>query len=82
MGLFDTWNQDIVDEYGLDDYDDTEQDEGQFKSLLGIGDLAEYADPSQDPYIDLNIPEDEQEDLDDFMIRLGYFLYLEYSLLE
>lgn len=61
--------KDIVDEYGLDDYDDTEQDEGQFKSLLGIGDLAEYADPSQDPYIDLNIPEDEQEDLDDFMIR-------------
>jgi len=62
-------DKDIAAEYGLDDYDD----EGEVSNhLLGLGDLAEFADPSEDPYLrqtDLDVLAEEQEDLEDFQIR-------------
>jgi len=58
-------NKDIVEEYGLDDLDDGPG----FEKLLGLESLAEYADPSEDPYIDLEAQDEEKEDLEDFMIR-------------
>jgi len=60
-------DQDIIDEYGLEDYDDDEGTEA--KNLFGIGDLAKFSDPSQDEYLDPNIPDEDDEDLQDFFIR-------------
>ena len=55
-------------EYGLDDYDDEEEDEKACK-LFGLGDLTVYANPSDDPYLDQDQPDEDEEDLEDFKIR-------------
>jgi len=61
-------DRDIMDEYGLDDYDDEEEDKKACR-LFGLGDLTVYADPTEDPYIDHEQPDEDEEDLDDFKIR-------------
>lgn len=60
-------DEDIMDEYGLDDYDD-EQPEDVGK-MLGIGDLTVFSDPREDPYLDPNQEDEDQEDKEDFLIR-------------
>jgi len=57
----------IIDEYGLDDYDNDDEDEA--KNLLGFGDIAKFSDPSQDEYLDHTIPDEDDEDIQDFFIR-------------
>jgi len=61
-------DRDIMAEYGLDDYDDEEEDEKACK-LFGLGDLTVYANPSDDPYLDQDQPDEDEEDLEDFKIR-------------
>ena len=59
-----------MDEYGLDDYDNDEAgDESGVKNLLGIGELSQFADPGEDPYLDQEQPDEDEEDLEDFRIR-------------
>jgi len=58
-------------EYGLDDYDNEEEEEGE-AHLIGLGDLTEFADPRQDPYLstmDKDFGDDDEEDVEDFKIR-------------
>ena len=63
-------DKDIMDEYGLDDYDNDEAgDESGVKNLLGIGELSQFADPGEDPYLDQEQPDEDEEDLEDFRIR-------------
>lgn len=62
-------DKDIIDEYGLDDYDEDDEKEESVKKLLGIGELTTFADPSEDPYLDPRDPDEDQEDLEDFLIR-------------
>jgi len=65
----DKTDEDIADEYGLNDYD--EEVEGA-NNMLGLGDLTEFADPREDPYLtatDKDVLEDDQEDFEDFQIR-------------
>jgi len=51
----------------LDDYDDEDEKE---KKLFGLGDLAVFGDPREDPYLNENLEdEDEREDIEDFRIR-------------
>jgi len=62
--------ENIAKEYGLEDYD--EEEEGGEAQLLGLGDLTEYADPKDDPYLsamDRELGEEDAEDQEDFMIR-------------
>ncbi|KAL5011104.1 hypothetical protein ScPMuIL_013409 [Solemya velum] len=55
-------SEDIVNKYGLDDYDD---DGGKkFNPLKGLGDLSYYATPSDDPYITLKDVESDEEDFE------------------
>jgi len=63
--------EEIAAEYGLDDYDEEEETEGEAR-LLGLGDLTAYADPKDDPYLsimDKNIGDEDEEDEEDFKIR-------------
>lgn len=40
------------------------------QKLFGLGDLAVFGDPREDPYLNENLEdEDEQEDIEDFRIR-------------
>ena len=68
----DKTEQEIMDEYNLEDYDDeADAPEGGAK-LLGLGDLTAFSDPRQDPYLsqmDKDIGEEDDEDRDDFNIR-------------
>jgi len=61
-------DQDIEDEYGLNDYDDEGHDENARK-MFGLGDLTVYADPSEDPYLDPQQQDEDEEDVEDFKIR-------------
>jgi len=66
----DKTEEDIMKEYGLEDYD--EEEEGGEANLLGLGDLTSFADPKDDPYLsamDREVGEDDQEDKEDFQIR-------------
>merc|ERR1711915_644860 len=58
--------EEIAAEYGLDDYDEEEEAEGEAR-LLGLGDLTAYADPKDDPY--LSIMDKDEGDEEDFKIR-------------
>lgn len=65
----DKTEQEIADEYGLDDYDDEEDGEN---NMLGLGDLTTFADPGEDPYLssmDRDVGGEDEEDLEDFQIR-------------
>ena len=61
-------DQDIEDEYGLNEYDD-EEDGIDSKKLFGLGDLTVFADPGEDPYLDQEQPDEDEEDVEDFKIR-------------
>ena len=63
-------DDEIALKYGLDDYD--EEEENGDIPLLGLGDLTSFADPSEDPYLstmDREVGEDDKEDKEDFKIR-------------
>jgi len=64
--------EEIMAEYGLDDYDEEEEQGEGGARLLGLGDLTAYADPKEDPYLsvmDRDIGDEDEEDLEDFKIR-------------
>ena len=67
----DKTEDDIIDEYGLDTYDDEEESAEGGGKLLGLGDLTSFADPRQDPFLSLDkdLGEDDEEDQEDFNIR-------------
>ncbi|XP_023331435.1 periodic tryptophan protein 1 homolog, partial [Eurytemora carolleeae] len=67
-GKKDKTDQDIEDEYGLNEYDD-EEDGIDSKKLFGLGDLTVFADPGEDPYLDQEQPDEDEEDVEDFKIR-------------
>jgi len=60
--------REIMEEYGLDDYDDEPEDKKPGR-LFGLGDLTVYVDPSEDPYIDQEQPDEDEDDIEDFKIR-------------
>merc|ERR1712013_366697 len=67
----DKTEEEIMAEYGLDDYDEEEEQEGGAR-LLGLGDLTAFADPKEDPYLstmDRDFGDEDEEDIEDFKIR-------------
>ena len=73
-GKKDKTDQDIEDEYGLNEYDD-EEDGIDSKKLFGLGDLTVFADPGEDPYLDQEQPDEDEEDVEDFKIRYTIFIF-------
>jgi len=68
----DKTEEEIMAEYGLDDYDEEEEGEEGSARLLGLGDLTAYADPKEDPYLstmDREVGGEDEEDIEDFKIR-------------
>jgi len=68
----DKTEEEIMAEYGLDDYDEEEEQEEGGARLLGLGDLTAYADPKEDPYLstmDRDLGDEDEEDIEDFKIR-------------
>jgi len=68
----DKTEEEIMAEYGLDDYDEEDAEEDGSARLLGLGDLTAFADPKEDPYLstmDKQVGEEDEEDLEDFKIR-------------
>ena len=64
--------EEIIDEYNLDDYDDEEEAPEGGAKLLGLGDLTSFANPRDDPYLsqmDKDFGDEDEEDKDDFNIR-------------
>ena len=64
--------EDIIDEYGLDDYDNEEEAPEGGAKLLGLGDLTAFANPRDDPYLgqmDKDAGDEDEEDKEDFNIR-------------
>lgn len=64
-----TEEQNLIDKYGLENYDDDDGGEQSVKTLLNLGDMACFADPRDDPLMDDIIDQDDEEDNDDFLIR-------------
>lgn len=68
----DKTEEEIMAEYGLDDYDEEEEEKEGGARLLGLGDLTAYADPKEDPYLstmDRDVGDEDEEDIEDFQIR-------------
>jgi len=68
----DKTEEDIIDEYGLADYDDEQETPEGGSKLLGLGDLTAFADPREDPYLsqlDKDVGAEDEEDIEDFNIR-------------
>jgi len=68
----DKTEEEIMAEYGLDDYDEEEEQEEGGARLLGLGDLTAFADPKEDPYLstmDRDFGDEDEEDIEDFKIR-------------
>ena len=68
----DKTEEDIIDEYGLADYDEEQETPEGGSKLLGLGDLTAFADPREDPYLsqlDKNVGGEDEEDIEDFNIR-------------
>jgi len=64
--------EEIIDEYNLDDYDQEEEAPEGGAKLLGLGDLTSFANPKDDPYLsqmDKDFGDEDEEDKDDFNIR-------------
>ena len=60
----------IIDEYNMDNYDDDKDgDIEDVNKLINFGDLAVYADPRDDPLLDADLPDEEEDDVEDFLIR-------------
>jgi len=62
-------DQDIIDEYDLEDYDNDEGESKEAQPVFGLGDLTKFADPSEDQYLDPDLPDEDEEDIQDFFIR-------------
>lgn len=59
-----------IDEYNMDNYDDDKDgDIEDVNKLINFGDLAVYADPRDDPLLDADLPDEEEDDVEDFLIR-------------
>ena len=68
----DKTEDEIIDEYGLADYDEEEEAPEGGAKLLGLGDLTAFADPREDPYLaamDRDVGDEDEEDVEDFNIR-------------
>jgi len=64
--------EDIMAEYGLDNYDEEAEEREGGARLLGLGDLTAFADPREDPYLstlDKDLGEEDEEDREDWNIR-------------
>ena len=64
----DKTEEDIIDEYGLADYDDEQETPEGGSKLLGLGDLTAFADPREDPYLsqlDKDVGAEDEEDIEE-----------------